>query len=120
MSSVCFARQSGSKSWGTQSSLSFLFLCKPFFFFFFFPGTGLDCFYRALLWVGPCGATSLLGAVGESPPQGVCQQKLAGLGMGLSRVAGEDLAVEENLGESQELAFSLVQLKPAPACFQGK
>lgn len=40
--------------------------------------------------------------------------------MELSRVAGGDLAMEENLGESQELAFSLVQLKPAPACFQDK
>lgn len=94
------------------------------FYFFashsFLSVTGLDCFYGALLWAGPCHATSLLGAVGESLPQGVRKQKLAGLGMGLSHIAGGDLAMERYFGESQELAFSLVQPKPAPACSQDK
>lgn len=94
------------------------------FYFFvrrsFYPVTGLDCFYRASLWAGPCRATSLLVAAGESLPQGVRKQKLSGLATGLSHIAGEDLAMEMNLGESWELAFSLAQLKPSPAYFQEK
>lgn len=94
------------------------------FYFFtsysFFAVTGLDCFYRDFLWAGPCRATSSLGAVGESLPHGVRKQKLAGLGMRLSHVAGGHLATERNLGDSRELAFRLVDLKPALACFQDK
>lgn len=86
----------------------------------FYSVKGLDCFYRALLWAGPCRVTPFPGAAGESLPQGVCKEKLAGLGMGLSHIAGGDLAMERNLGESRELAFNLEQLKPAPAYFRDK
>lgn len=57
-------------------------------------------------------------AVEESLPEGVCKQNLAGLGMGLSHIAGGNLATVRTLGESLEPAFSLLELKPGLPCFQ--